>query len=58
MVKYKVKLEYETEISCWKDNAIPFTVEELIEVLQDFYESDPSHGNDLHWTVEPVKKQK
>lgn len=58
MVQYTVKLEWKTELSCWKDNVIPFAVEELSELLQDFRESDPSAGNMLHWTVEPVKKQK
>ena len=57
-MKFKVKLEYETEFSCHKDNVIPFAAEELFEILQDLKESDPSHGNDLRWTVEPVTKQK
>lgn len=57
-MKFKIKLEYETEISCWKENAIPFAVEELLEILNDFRESDPTHGNDLKWTVEPVTKPK
>ena len=58
MPKFKVKLEFETKFNCHPDNVIPFAVEELLEILQDFRESDPTHGNDLKWTVEPVTKQK
>lgn len=57
-MKQTIKLEFKTEYTCHPDNAISFAVEELLEILQDFSESDPTHGGDLNWVVEPVAKPK